>query len=314
MLRGFRPDDAPTYLRFLKELFPAEEALLGTDPVEMERLIRRLFRWDLRLLLALARAVRHPIVRFYVIEVDGHVAATTLLTFTSAAGYLSGVAVDRPYRRRGYARRLLARAHADARRAGRRFAALDVLRANAPARALYASEGYRPLRGYTARRAALADARAPAGEVQGLRPFRREDAVPLVRLAAGAVPAAVAEVLPLEPSQFRLPPALIRALGSETRAWVLDDGRGPRAFLRATVSDAMASGNLTAPLLDPAVEPERARGLLRHALAWIRSRGPGTVATEVPDDHPGVAALLEDEGFETAYAVDTLYRRLDVAG
>ena len=310
MLRPFRPDDAPTYVRFLKQHFPEEEVLLGTDPVVMERVVRRLFRWDLRLLLALARALGRPIARFYVIEVDGTVAATTLLTFTRRTGFLSGIVVDTPYRRRGFARRLLARAQEDARRAGRRFIALDVLRSNAPARALYDAAGYRPLRTYSVLRSRLPAASpvAAAAAEPGLRPFRPEDALPLSEIASRALPPSVAEVLPVERSSFRLPPPLLRVLGSESDAWVLDEGGRAVGFLRATVSDAMASTNLTAPLLDPGVPDGRARGLVRHAVGWIRSRSPGHIAVEVPDHDPRAARLLAEEGFETAYVVDTLYR------
>ena len=310
MLRTFRPNDAPTYVRFLKQHFPEEEVLLGTDPVAMERVVRRLFRWDFRLLMALARSIGRPIARFYVIEVDGAIAATTLLTFTRRAGYLSGVVVDTPYRRRGFARQLLARANEDTRRAGRRFTALDVLRSNAPARALYDAAGYRPLRAYSVLRSGPSTASSTPTAVPdpGLRPFRPEDAVPLSEIASRALPGSVAEVLPVERSSFRLPPPLIRVLGSESDAWVLDEGGRAVGFVRATVSHAMASTNLTAPLLDPGVRDGKARALVRHAIGWIRSRSPGRIAVEVPDHDPRAARLLAEEGFETAYVVDTLYR------
>ncbi|MGI0131482.1 MAG: GNAT family N-acetyltransferase [Thermoplasmata archaeon] len=312
MLRDFRPKDAPRYLEFLKAHFPEEDKILGTDPVAMERLVRRLFRWDVRILLAVARALRRPIARFFVIEVDHRVVATTLLTFTQRAGYVSGVAVDPPFRRRGFARRLLRRAHAESRDAGRAYALLDVLTENAPARALYASEGYLPLRSHTVFLRPIGPPATGADDAQprSLRDFRREDAVALRAVAERTLPPRIAEVLPVDAGQFRLPPALLRALGSESRAWVLDDGSGPTAFLRATVSRAMASANLTAPVLGPAVPSPEAGALVRHALAWIAGRGAARVVTEVPDHLPAALELLERAGFSSAYRVDTLYHPL----
>ncbi|MCI4361355.1 MAG: GNAT family N-acetyltransferase, partial [Thermoplasmata archaeon] len=268
MLREFRRADGPAFVRLLKEQFPQEEAVLGTDPEATLEIVRRVFRWDARLFLRFAQAIGRPIVRMYVAEVDGRVAGITILTFTERAGFLSNVVVDGPFRRRGLAQQLLERAHRDARAHGRQFTVLDVVSDNGPARALYDAAGYRPLRSQSVM---VRDPIPTASSVSdptstGVRPFRPGDAGALERLATQNLPPEVARVLPAERSQFRVRGIISRVLRSETRAWVLDSGSGPVGFVRGTVSGAMAAANLSCPILAPSVETGAARSLVAEAL------------------------------------------------
>jgi GNAT superfamily N-acetyltransferase len=258
--------------------------------------------------------VGRPVFRFFVLEAeDGRLAATALLTFTARAGYIGAVVVDTPYRRRGYARRILARCHEATRRAGKPYDVLDVLEANEPARRLYFGLGYRPLRRLSFfSRPLSADERiemaAPTDAT--VRPFRRSDARALAERAAGQLPRDVAAVLPVEPEQFRLPPAVARTLESESEAWVALDGRShrPAGFVRATVAPLTEAANLTAPLVAPALTDRDAAALVRTALAWLAPRDRSRVVAEVPEYNPRGRAALEAEGFREAHRLDTLVR------
>ncbi|HTP54510.1 MAG TPA: GNAT family N-acetyltransferase [Thermoplasmata archaeon] len=198
MLRDLRATDASRVLEFLRTEFPEEEAILGTRPEAFEKIVRRIYRWDSRLLLGLLRLVGRPIYRFLVIEDAGRIVATTLLTFPEGAGYVSMVVVDPQHRRRGFAKRLLEEARRATARRGRPFVALDVLEANAPARALYEAIGFRTLRatGYYVREGPAPPADPP---LPSIRAFRKDDAVPLAAIAQRNAPADVAKILPVRP-------------------------------------------------------------------------------------------------------------------
>ena len=313
MLREFRPADGPAFLRLLKEHFPEEETILGTDPDAFLDVVRRVFRWDFQLLLRLARVVGRPIVRIYVVDVNGQLAGMTILTFTKRAGFLSNVVVDGPFRRRGFARQLLERSHQDARSAGREFAVLDVLKTNTPARALYESTGYRPLRSMSilVREAVAAPGPDSVPANSSVRSFRRGDTKALMHLAAQQIPPEVSQILPVEKARFQSSSAVTRALKSRAEAWVVDEGNGPEAHVRATVSDVMEAANLSTPLLAGSVGTDVARSLISVAAQWTSHPTPRRIIAEVPDYDSRVVTLLQGEGFHVAYRIDTLFRPLN---
>ena len=312
IVRDLRASDAPALLGFLRRFFPEEEALLGTRPAGFEKVVRRVFRWDVRLVLALLRAVGRPAFRFFVLEEDGRVVATTLLTFSAAAGYVSMVVVDPAYRRRGFARELLERAHRATRSRGKPYLALDVLAANEPARALYERIGYRRLRetGYYVHDTPSALLPAPQG-VPGLRPFDPRDAEGLAAVARRVRPAEVERVLPTAARDLTGSAWVGRLLSSEVAAWVVDPGSGPKAWATASVSEATEAGHLGSPIVDPSVGPETAVGLVRTAAAWCASRGVPRLMAMVPEENGGGRAALEGAGFRRAIPVLTLYRPVD---
>ena len=311
MLRTFRRTDGPSLFPMMARYFPEEGELLGFRPEAFDRVVDRVFRWDARFFLGLLDLLHRPVVKFLVIEAEGRVVATAVVTFPHRAGYLSTVMVDEPYRGRGFAKRLVAAAEGESRRSGKRFLVLDVLRSNAPAISLYQKLGYRLLRAGSYRSKELSagapstDAASPA-----VRPFRRRDGTPLARIALAQMPPLVSEALPTRAGDFRLTPAIALGLDSETQAWVVDHGRGAEAFVRATASATTVSGHLTSPLLDPAVPAASADALLRQATAWLSARGIRRAVCEVPDYHrPGLDALGR-AGFTEAFGVDTFYRDL----
>jgi ribosomal protein S18 acetylase RimI-like enzyme len=308
-VRDLRAADTPHLLEFLKNEFPEEEALLGTRPEGFVKIARRVFRWDTRLLLGLLRIVRRPIFRFFVIEEGDRIVATTLLTFGERAGYVSMVVVDPAHRRRGWARTLLERARTMTRSRGKPYIALDVLAANAPARTLYESLGYRPLRAASylvnGRPASLLP--GPTA-VPGLRAFRRSDARPLAEIARREKPPEVEAVLPTTARDLAGSAWVGRMLSSELAAWVLDDGGGPVAWVGASVSVATEAAHLTAPVVDASVGPERARALVETAGAWCAARRAPRVLTMLPAENLRGRAALEGAGFHDAIPVWTLYR------
>lgn len=309
MIRDVRASDAPDLLRFMRDYFPEEQAILGFQPDGFYRVVARVFRWDLRFLLGLMRLFGRRIFRFMVVEEDGHVVATTLLTLPPRAGYISSVAVDAKYRRRGLARALLEEARETTRRSHRPYLALDVLTDNTPARTLYAALGYVPLRELRMMVCEVSGAVA-SDPVPGLRPFHKRDTRALVELAKRGMPPEVAEVLPISDSHFSTSGAVNRALTSESAQWVLDRGHGPEAYVDASRSPAMAAANVGAPVLAESVDAATGAGLVRTAVAWCSQRGARRIVSQVPLASARARAALEGGGFHDAIGIWTLYRKV----
>lgn len=308
-VRDLKAADTPRLLELLRREFPEEEALLGTRPEGAVGIVRRVFRWDTRIVLGFLRLVGRPVFRFFVIEEGRQIVATTLLTFGPKSGYVSMVVVDRAHRRRGLARTLLGRALSVTRSRGKPYIVLDVLAANAPARTLYDSLGYRPLRAasYLVNERPTSLLPAPAS-VRGLRAFEPRDARALAGVARREKPPEVEAVLPTSPREITGSARAGRFLGSELAAWVLDDGRGPVAWVGASVSSATEAAHLTQPILDPSVAPERARALIETAVAWCAARRAPRVLTVLPAENLRGRAAVEGAGFHDAIPLFTLYR------
>ncbi len=307
-LREVRAGDVPRLAELLRSEFPEEEHLLGTRPETVVEVARRLFHGSTRVVLALLRLVGRPPFRLFVAEEDGRLVATTLLNFPGRTGFLSMVVVDPAYRRRGYARRLIATASAAAARRGRRVVALDVLESNGPARALYASLGFRPLRAVSYYAHDAPSAAPGAGRSDGLRPFQRRDAPTLAAIAGAAAPAPVRELFPVRPGDFRGSAWAGRVFGSQGAAWVLDRGRGPEAYVAATYSPATEAGHLSAPVVGSGVPAELGTALVGTAVAWLASFGVPRILSRVPDDDAPARSALEGAGFRPALHFLTLVR------
>lgn len=311
MLRDLRASDAPHVLRFLHDEFPEEEALLGIRPDGFERIVRRVYRWDTRAVLALLRAVGRPVFRFFVVAEEGRIVATTLLTFPEGAGYVSMVVVDPARRRQGHARRLLEEARRATARRGRPFVVLDVLESNAPARGLYESIGYRTLRstGYFVRDGpAVAGTPSPPGGSEAIRPFARDDARPLAEIAQRNAPPEVARVLPVRPADLLGSDWVGRVMSTVSAAWVIDRGRGPEAHLSASRSPATEAGHLSAPIVSDTSEAADVAALIRTATDWLAAQGAARSVAMVPEANRRGRAALEAAGFTHAIGILTLYR------
>lgn len=312
MLRDLRRDDGPQFFALMERGFPEENALLGGRPEQFERVFRRVFRWDHRLVMGLFALFGRPIARALVVEADGRVVATTLVTFPARSAYLSNVVVDQEYRRRGYARRMLEEARGSARRARRRYLVLDVLETNAGARALYDSLGYRPLRSRSQLVRELPDGFvADPPHEPAIREMLRSDVFPLVEIARRQTPPEVEEVIPIGEGHFLSSNFVARLLASEDAAWVVDRGNGPEGFVSANVSEVSAAAHLTAPTLSNSVEEPLARALVATAEAWCSTRKVPRILSMVANDNLRGRAVLEAMGFRHARALWTLYRTVD---
>ena len=310
-IRDLRASDSPRLLELLRREFPEEERIIGTRPEGFGDIVRRVFRWDARIVLGVLRLFGRPVYRFFVVEMDGRLIAMTLLTFPARAGYVSMVAVDPAYRRRGFARQLLERSRVATAAHGRPYVALDVLTSNTPARTLYASLGYRRLRTATYlvhERPVLLSARSQPGAV-GIRPFEREDAIPLARIVRAEKPPEVEAVLPTSPHDISGSAWAARILRSTSAAWVVDVGTGPVAWVAAIDSPATEAAHLSAPIIGPSVAPEDARVLVETAGAWCAARRAPRVTALVPEENRRGRAALETAGFRDALSLETLYRR-----
>ncbi|HYA57165.1 MAG TPA: GNAT family N-acetyltransferase [Thermoplasmata archaeon] len=308
MLRDLRRGDTERVFTFLTREFPEEEALLGTRPEGFERIVSRAFRWDTRLLLALARLLGRSPFRFLVFEADGQIVGTTMVSFTPRAGYLAMVVVDPAYRGRGLARRLLEEARAITARRGRPYVVLDVLDSNSRAVHLYDSAGYRRLRGtglYVHDRPVSLLPFVPPPQV---RPFAAADAGVLLGVSQRTVPAAVQEVLPASPSSFRPSPRLNHAMATEVAAWVIDRGHGAEGYVSGAITAATEAGHLSEPLLSDTVPPDLGAALTRTAAAWCAGRKAPRLVSVAANEPPQARAALEAAGFHHAISVSTLYR------
>jgi len=307
-LREFRRPDFPRFFALLRSEFPEEEAMLGMRPEGMETIVRRLYRPDLRIFLGLLRAVHRSPFHLYVMEEDGAVAGTTMLSFTPRTGFLSTVVVAPEFRRRGVARQLIEAARREAAARRRPYVALRVLADNAPARALYAAAGYQTLdqQSFLVHEEPAALAQAP--EAREIRPFRRSDGEALAEIANLANPPTVREVLPVEAREMVPGRWADRVFLAETAAWVVDRGNGPEAHVAASATPLTEAAHLSAPVVGPSVEPSVAAGLVRTAGAWLAARHPARIVTSIADDHLPGRRALEEAGFHAGMAHYTLYR------
>ena len=306
--REFRFSDLPRLVQLQEEGFPDENALYGIQPKELEKLVRKLNRLPLRFVMGFLRLVGRPFFRFPIIEEDGRLVATTMLSFGPQHGYVSMVMVDPAARRKGYARRLLQTAQRWTRRRGKPYIALDVLTNNAPALALYETLGYTKLRGSSALLREAPFEEGSAAAAASIRPFAKKDAGTIRAIAQRSQPPKVAEVLPVRTSDLSGGGWSSRMFSSDAAAWVVDTGTGPRAFVGASVTPVTTAAHLLPPILDPSVTAEEAAALVGTALRWVGAHGAPKVVSVVPAENTAARAALLGAGFRDALAMVTLYR------
>lgn len=307
-LREFRRRDAPRMFALLKSEFPEEEAILGMRADGFAEVVRRVYRLDLRLLLGLMNVFGRVPFRLYVIEEDGAIAGTTLLTFAARTGFLSTVVVAPEFRRRGFARRLVEASREATRRRRLPYVALNVLESNAPARALYDSCGYRTLRRQTFMVHDAPSSFPPASPPAGIRPFAKADAARLAEIASTSLPELAREVMPVRPGDLSSGSMADRLFAAESAAWVVDRGDGPLAHLGATTTPLTDAAHLTSPIVAENAEPALVAELVRVACGWLAPRAPSRIVASVTEENRRGHLALEEAGFHDALALLTLYR------
>jgi ribosomal protein S18 acetylase RimI-like enzyme len=308
MLRSFRRSDLERYYQLMVSEFPKETALLGWRYEAFAKIVRRVERWDYRILLGIFRALGRPLFELWIVESDGALAASALQSFGPVSSYVANVFVAPEFRRRGFAKQVLGACHAAAKRAKKQYVVLDVVDDNAGAIALYASLGYGPV-GHATNFVRPSSTAPPEPAPSPLRrAFRKSDGTALAAIVGAFLPAARTAVQPVRPGDFALPSGVVRALDSRSEAWVLDRGSGPIAWVRASVSPAMEAGHLTAPVVDPSADPAEVRGLLDMAIRWGVGNGAARMLCEAVDENVHGVAALRNAGFEVAYGSRTLAR------
>lgn len=311
MIRDLTAADIPHLFPLLDRHFPEEQRLLGWRVTIFNDVLRDLYRPHIQLVVRLVALFGRPIYRCFIVDVGGQLAATTLLTYTPRAGYVSTVMVDDPYRRRGFARQMLEAAATETRRRHRRYLVLDVLESNAPARHLYETAGFRLLRRQEYRSLELdAATPGPRGGPPGVRALRRSDREPIVAIARQALPPAVAEVLPIDPRQMFVRREVIAGLRSVAEVWVAPAQGPAQGFVRATSSEVMESANLSCPVLAPALDDAAADALVAAGVQYARDHGARRLLCEVPDSNDRARAVLARAGFTVPFATLTLVRDL----
>jgi ribosomal protein S18 acetylase RimI-like enzyme len=311
MIRDFRPSDTPVLIELLTTQFPEEEAILGSRPDMFLKVTRRAYRWDTRLVVGLARLFGKPIYRFLVMDEGGRVVATTLLSFPGPSVYISMVATSPPFRRRGFARALLTRAQELAAKLGRKYLVLDVLAANAPARALYEGQlGYRPLRetGFVVHDRPTDFGTERTSLPAGVRRYEKSDEAALLAIARAQTPEEVHRVLPRKTSGLASSGFEARIFSAETAAWVVDRGRGPEAGIGVSKNADMDAAHFTDPIVSPTADPALVAEMIRTAAAWCAGHRAVRMAGHVPAYNTAGRSALEQEGFHSALSVWTLYR------
>ncbi|MCI4372314.1 MAG: GNAT family N-acetyltransferase [Thermoplasmata archaeon] len=310
MIRDFRPTDTPVLVEFLTTQFPEEEAIMGSHPDRFFKVVKRVYRWDFRLFIGIARLIGKPLYRFFVVEEGGRVVATTMLSFPAKSVYISMVATDPSVRRRGFARALLLRSQELARKMGRQFLVLDVLSENAPARALYEGRlGYVPLRETAF---VVHDHSAQFGPERtmlpkGVRRYQKSDEANLLAIARSQTPPEVARVLPRKVTGLSGSRMEERIFDSQTAAWVVDRGQGAEAGIGVVSSPDADAAHFSDPIVSPTADPALVSEMIRVAGAWCAAHHAPRLAGHVPIANTLGRAALEKEGFHAALSVWTLY-------
>ncbi|HEV2449507.1 MAG TPA: GNAT family N-acetyltransferase [Thermoplasmata archaeon] len=304
-VRAFRRSDGPHYARWLMDEFPTERDTVRYTTASLQNLIERAYAPGIQFVVRFLRLFRVPIYDLYLAEVAGQAAGTAFLGYGKRAGYIASVVTDPQFRGRGVASAILARAHADLRRFGRRFVVLEVLLENEGARRLYRKLGYtqvRTLQTYLGpERSDEESTRVPS-----IRALRPSDVGALSAIAEAATPAPVREAQPIGKSTFTQATGWAAFEGKGSAGWVIESGDAPAGFFRTTFGSLSPVGHLSSPLFGSQVTPEERSRAVRFAVATLGRQGARQVVCELPDDHAAARQAIESEGFRPAYGSEML--------
>lgn len=293
---------------------PSEEfPLLGLNPMVVGQVLRRTERPMIRFMVGLARFFGRPIFVMLVVDLEGRVMGTTLLSFPRESGYVSGVVVDSSVRRQGHARAMLRACDEMCRRYRRPYVVLDVLSQNAPAIQLYDRWGYQRLRDQYWMVRSFGPEAPPLPDLPGttqIRPFQKSDGPPLADADNALMPAEVRRVVPRHPDDFRPPGVSQSLLESQTNSWVAEVDGEPVGFLAASVSRLMEAANLSSPVFRRDVSEAVMQDLLGTALGWVQDQKAPRVVTGVADHQLQARPVLEAVGFVPKFQIHTMVHRL----
>jgi ribosomal protein S18 acetylase RimI-like enzyme len=286
--------------------------LTGLNPDAVGAVLRKTERPGLRFLVRMARLFRRPIFVFLIVDLDGRVMGTTLLSFTPEAAYISGVVVDSTVRRQGHAQAMMRASDELCRKYHRRYAVLDVVVGNDSAIRLYERWGYQTFRDVAWLSHAFGPTAPPLPPLTGttkIRPFRPRDGSALAAMDNALMSPEVRAIDPRHASDFRTPAVAGRVLSSEVEAWVAEVDARPAGFLRTSVSGLMEAANLSSPLYRGDAPESVMQDLTVTALRWLEGRKVPRVLTQVAEHQRRALPVLEALGFKEELRLHTMVRR-----
>lgn len=292
----------------------AEFPLMGLNPGQVGNLLRRTERWNVRLILALASAVHRPLFKFLILEEQGKVVGTTMMSFPANVAYIGGVTVDAAFRRRGHAQELLRACETLGRRYGRHHLVLDVLTENEPAIRLYERLGYKKIRSIRWMSRDLSRPLNVPAPAQGytIQPFQSAMAKRLAHLANADIPPSYRLLVSVRPQDLRLSGLGQRIGGVSSATWVLQREEEIVGFVRAGVSPAIQAAQMGPLALAGPPAPEAWTGLIRTALSWCAAQKAPRAILSLPEHLESVLPVLQSEGFTDSFRVQTMALDLTV--
>lgn len=310
IVREYRKGDADGIADLWRRNPSEEFPLLGLNPDRVADLLRKFEGLGIRLITGIARLVGRPLIIVLVVDLDGKVCGSTMLSFSRESGYVSGVCVDSAVRRGGYARAMLRTCDTLAQRYHRPYVALEVLSQNVPAIRLYESLGYQTIRDSSWFSCDVGPHAPPAVSpgTTNIRVFRKRDAKPLAELENRQMPERIRTIAPRHPGDFRVPSLQRSMMKAETEAWVVEVDGHAVAFARATVVPIIGAANMSPLLLSDQLSEAAGRDLMATALRWVQGKKAPRVVTFLPDHQAGGRPILEGMGFVEKFVVHTMAR------
>lgn len=307
-LRLYRPGDSARVEDLWKRNPSAEFPLMGFDPGQVRNILERTERWNIRLILAFASAIRRPLFKFLIFEEEGTVVGTTMMSFAPAVASVGGVTVDTSVRRRGHAQELLKACERLGRRYGRRYLVLDVLAENEPAIRLYEKLGYKTIRDSRWMSRDLSHsidvpARSQDYRIRALQPSMTRR---VAHLANADIPASYRLMVRVRPQDLQPSGLGQRIGGGASSTWVLEREQEILGCVRATVSPALQAAQIGPLVLAGPSDAQAWAGLINTALGWSAARKAPRAILSVPDHLEKVLPILQSEGFTETFRVHTM--------
>jgi len=311
ILRECRPSDSAGIAELLKRNPTEEFPLLGLDPQQVEGILRRLQRWEIRLILGLSAAIRRPLIKILVLAESGKILGIAMIGFTPEVAQIGGLTVDGSIQRRGHGQELMKACERIGRRYGRSYLTLDVLAGNLPAVGLYQKLGYRTIRDV---RWMSRDLRPPFVDETGyrslrslrIRAFRPADTKELVALANAAMPAEVRSVVRLRLQDFRAAGLSRRAGQVEAASWVLERENQIAGYVKAFVSPAVEAAQIGPLVLAQPFDNDACSTLVQTALAWCVERRAPRAILALPEHLDELRPTIERGGFTERFRLHTM--------
>lgn len=308
ILRRYRLGDSAGVEDLWQRNPSIEFPLMGLNPGEVRNLLQRTERWNIRIILGLARALHRPIFTFLVLEDEGKLVGTTMIAFGPNMGTIGGVTVDAAYRRKGHAQELLRTCERMARQYRRRYLVLNVLSQNEAAIRLYEKLGYRTIRSirWMSRDLSQPSRAVASSQRWTIRAFRPAMARQLAHLANEDIPASERPMISVRPRDLQ-PSGLARRIGgADSSAWVLQRDQEVVGFVRATVSPVLQAAEVGPLVLVGRPDTDAWTDLIDTALNWCLARRAPRAILSLPEHLEKALPVVQSEGFAESLRLHTM--------